>query len=133
MSNVASLLADPGATVAVVGATDHPGKYGGIVYRRMKALGYSTYAVNPTRATVDGDPCFPDLDSLPEAPTIVNFVVPPKVAIDVAHRAVELGYTNLWFQPGSEPSDVTPLTDRGADVLTQACIMVVARIATPAS
>lgn len=128
MSQVAQLLDEPDTSVAVVGATDEPGKYGGIVYRRLKAFGYEVFAVNPNRETVDGDTAYPDLTSLPAPPTIVNFVVPPEVGADVADQALRHGYLDLWFQPGA---DTPALTDRlraaGADVLTDACIMVRAR------
>jgi predicted CoA-binding protein len=128
MSQVALLMDEPDTSVAVVGATDEPGKYGGIVYRRLKSFGYKVYAVNPNRSEVDGDATYPDLASLPEAPTLVNFVVPPHVSAHVADQAVELGYLNLWFQPGAESRHLTEqLRAEGADVLTDACIMVRAR------
>ena len=129
MSQVDSLLQQPNTSVAVVGATDQPGKYGGIVYRRLKALGYTVFAVNPNRATVDGDPTYADLAALPEAPTIVNFVVPAEVGSLVADQALDLGYDRLWFQPGAESQSLTErLSAAGADVLTDACIMVRARL-----
>lgn len=128
VSQVDRLLDDPDASIAVVGATDEPGKYGGIVYRRLKALGYRVFAVNPNRRTVDGDPTFADLAALPERPTIVNFVVPSDVGVTVADQALRLGYLNLWFQPGAESPPLTErLSAEGADVLTDACIMVRAR------
>ena len=128
MSRFDSLLDDPSTSVAIVGATDHPHKYGGIAYRQLKALGYRVFAINPQRDTVDGDPAYPDLSSLPEAPDIVNFVVPARVGAAVADEALELGYTILWFQPGAESPALTQrLQDAGADVLTDACIMVRAR------
>lgn len=130
MSQVAQLLDDPSTTIAVVGATDDPHKYGGIVYRKMKALGYRVMAVNPNRTHVDRDVSYPDLESLPEAPSIVNFVVPSDVGARVAADAVRLGYTHLWFQPGAESAPLTErLTAAGAEVLTDACIMVRARFA----
>lgn len=123
-----ALLDDPSTSVAVVGATDEPGKYGGIAYRQLKSMGYRVFAVNPGRATVDGDPAYPNLQSLPDAPTIVNFVVPARVGSEVADEALELGYTNLWFQPGAESPALTErLEAAGANVLTDACIMVRAR------
>lgn len=128
MTPVDALLDDPNTSVAVIGATDDPGKYGGIAYRRLKAMGYRVFAVNPGRETVDGDPAYPDLKSLPAAPTIVNFVVPARVGSAVADEALELGYTNLWFQPGAESPALTErLEQAGANVLTDACIMVRAR------
>ena len=129
MSQVAALLDDPSTSIAVVGATDDPAKYGGVVYRRMKGLGYRVFAVNPNRESVDGDPAYPDLASLPETPTLVNFVVPPSVGAAVAEEAMGLGYTSLWFQPGAESDRLTRrLRDAGAEVLTDACIMVRGRV-----
>lgn len=123
-----SLLDDPSTSVAIVGATDDPHKYGGVAYRQLKALGYRVFAVNPGRDTVDGDPAYPDLASLPIAPDIVNFVVPPRVGAGVAAEAMDLGYTRLWFQPGAESPELTrSLREAGAEVLTDACIMVRAR------
>jgi uncharacterized protein len=128
MSRFDSLLDAADTSIAVVGATDDPHKYGGIAYRQLKTMGYAVFAVNPGRPTVDGDPAYPDLASLPEAPTIVNFVVPARVGSSVADQAMELGYTRLWFQPGAESPELTRrLVDAGAEVLTDACIMVRAR------
>ena len=128
MTRIDALLDDPTTSVAVIGATDEPGKYGGIAYRQLKAMGYRVFAVNPGRDTVDGDPAYPDLASLPDPPTIVNFVVPARVGSGVADQAIELGYTNLWFQPGAESPALTERLERaGANVLTDACIMVRAR------
>jgi uncharacterized protein len=128
MSRLDSLLDEPDTSIAVVGATDDPHKYGGIAYRQLKAMGYRVFAVNPGRTTVDGDHAYPDLAALPDAPTIVNFVVPAHIGTRVADEALALGYTKLWFQPGAESAPLTKrLIESGADVLTDACIMVRAR------
>ncbi len=78
MTDIATLLNEPETTVAVVGATDNPTKYGSVIYRDLKRKGYSVYPVNPNRTEVDGDEAYPTLDKLPESPTIVNIVVPPR-------------------------------------------------------
>ena len=41
MTDLTPLLGEPGASVAVIGATDHPTKYGGIIYRDLKRRGTS--------------------------------------------------------------------------------------------
>ncbi|NIQ54637.1 MAG: CoA-binding protein, partial [Gemmatimonadetes bacterium] len=51
--------------MAVVGATDSPDKYGGIIYRDLKRRGFRVFAVNPGRETVDGDPAYAGLADLP--------------------------------------------------------------------
>ncbi len=124
------LLADPGTTVAVVGATDSPGKYGGIIYRDLRDRGYAVVAVNPNRSVVAGDAAFPDLASLPEQPDIVNVVVPPSVGEEIVDQVVDLGWPSIWFQPGADGSRVVAKAhDAGLDVVAGDCVMVVARLA----
>jgi len=122
-------LTDPATTVAVVGATDDPAKYGGRIYRDLKAKGFVVYAVNPGRDIVDGDPCYPDLASLPAPPTIVDIVVPPPVTLRVLDECEELGLNTVWVQPGAENGEVMArLESGGFDYLAGGpCIMVETR------
>ena len=62
-------------------------------------------------------------------PDIVNFVVPPKIAIKVAQKAIELGITHLWFQPGSESGELEQLLRSKPNLkyLINSCIMVETR------
>ena len=106
MDPVSAALRDPHATIALVGANDDPGKYGSVIYRDLKAKGYDVYPVNPNRDTVDGDTAYASLADLPQAPSIVNFVVPPHVSLRVLEEANELGYKLVWLQPGSSSPEV---------------------------
>ena len=125
MDNITSLLAAPGASVALVGATDHPHKYGSIIYRDLKGKGFPIYAVNLHRTTVDGDPAYATLADLPVRPTVVNFVVPPDQTLAALEQARDLGYTDVWVQPGAESARVIEyLDDGGFNYLVGACIMV---------
>ena len=131
MTDIATLLNEPETTVAVVGATDNPMKYGSVIYRDLKRKGYSVYPVNPNRNEVDGDKAYPTLDKLPESPTIVNIVVPPSVTIRVLKKSLELGLKNVWLQPGAEsPESLAFLQEHGFNYLANACIMVESRLAT---
>jgi predicted CoA-binding protein len=128
MTDLTQLLASTDITIAVVGATDSPGKYGGIIYRDLKSLGYRVRAVNPNRKTVDGDECFPNLAALPERPDIIDVVVPPETGLEVAREAVSLGYQNIWLQPGAEgPALEEFLRTKKVHYLADSCIMVSGR------
>ncbi len=132
MTDLARLLHEPDASVAVVGATDDPSKYGSVIYRDLKAKGFEVYAVNPNRDTVDGDPAYPTLADLPVRPTVVNFVVPPDQTLRVLEQARDLGLTNVWIQPGAQSAEVHELIDEnGFNALVNACIMVRTRMARP--
>ncbi len=123
------MLRDPETTVAVVGATDDPAKYGSVIYRDLKRKGFAVRPVNPTRPSVDGDPTYATIGDLPAEPTIINIVVPPSVTIDVLRQAKDLGYMNVWLQPGAEnPAALTYLQEEGFTYLANACIMVQSRV-----
>lgn len=129
MNDIATLLNRDDTTVAVVGATDDPSKYGSVIYRDLKRKGYDVYPVNPNRETVDGDPAYPTLDALPHDPTIVNIVVPPNATLHVLKKAHELGLENVWVQPGAEsPEVMTYLQENGFNYLANSCIMVRSRM-----
>lgn len=131
MKDLTPLLAEPGTTIAVVGATDRPGKYGGIIYRDLKAKGFPVFAVNPYRDEVDGDPCWPSVKDLPEPATMAVLVVPAKRGLDVLADCAEAGVRYIWVQPGaSSPELVAALESGPFEWLADACVMVRARVAT---
>jgi predicted CoA-binding protein len=130
MNDLTPLLSQAGTSLAVIGATDHPTKYGGIIYRDLKAKGFPVFAVNPNRDTVDGDPCWPTVKDLPEKPTIVVFVVPARVGLRVLQDCAEAGLRNIWIQPGAlSPELRAALEASSFDWVAEACVMVRARVA----
>jgi predicted CoA-binding protein len=129
MKDILQLLEEPDTTVAVVGATDSPSKYGSVIYRDLKLKGFAIYPVNPNRTTVDGDPSFKRLEDIPEPPTIVNIVVHPEVTLQILQQCLEQGFTNVWLQPGAESPEVMAfLQNNDFNYLANACIMVASRL-----
>jgi acetyl-CoA synthetase len=80
-------------SVAVVGASERPGSYGGEALLNLERLGYRgrTFAVNPGRSVVHGVRCYPALEDLPEAPDAVVVAIPAGDAPDVVARASAMG------------------------------------------
>jgi len=132
VNDIVALLDRPDTVVAVVGATDHPAKYGGIIYRDLRAKGVTVRAVNPYRDTVAGDPCWRSLADLPEPPTIVNIVVPPTRTLAVLEECSRLGLKAVWIQPGAADDAVHRYLDESdLTALVDACIMVPHLTRTP--
>jgi predicted CoA-binding protein len=131
MKDIVQLLDEPDVTIAVVGATDNSSKYGRVIYRDLKNKGYAVYPVNKQREMVDGDPAFSTMADLPVTPTIINIVVPPEETTIVLRQCLELGFMNVWVQPGAEsPGVLTMLQENGFNYLANACIMVESRLQT---
>lgn len=128
---VSQRLRDGDPLIAIVGATDSPGKYGGVIYRDLKRKGYRVVGINPSRDTVDGDEAYGSLTDLSEEPGIVNVVVPPPRTLHVLDEVAAMDDVAVWIQPGAADDAVRDrVRDLGLDALIDACIMVETRSRT---
>ncbi len=110
---------------AVVGASRDPSRYGYKVLVALRRAGYRAYAVNPNADEVAGERAYPSLTALPEAPDVVDTVVPPAVTARAVEEAAGLGVTRIWMQPGSESDEAIELAEaRGMKVVHHACAML---------
>lgn len=77
-------------SVAVIGASNRPGKVGTSLFRNILKAGFRgvAYPVNPSWKSVSGVRCYPDIASLPEAPELGVVIVP---APQVGEVIEELG------------------------------------------
>ncbi|MEE9473453.1 MAG: CoA-binding protein [Acidimicrobiia bacterium] len=129
MRDILSLLEEPGTTIALVGATDNESKYGHTIFLDLKRKGYRVYPVNLRRDTVQGEKAYSKLADIPEPPTIVNFVIPPRFTLHVLKQCLELGLMNVFIQPGAESPEVMEFVqENGFNYLANACIMVESRL-----
>lgn len=68
-------------SVAIIGASEDPGRIGGRPIAAMLKAGYAgrILPVNPKRDTVQGLPCYASVDDLPEAPEAALIAVPARL------------------------------------------------------
>jgi uncharacterized protein len=93
-------------SLAVVGVSRNPNKYGNKIFRQLKASGYEVYAINCAASSVEGQPCYPSLAELPVKVGGVVSVVPPEQTRQIADDAIQLGIHHIWMQPGAESDTV---------------------------
>ena len=98
--------------IAVVGVSDKRETGCNMSYKKFKRAGYQVYAVNPRISTFDGDPCYPDLKSLPEKPEAVFILASPKVTDMIVQQCVELGVKHVWMHcmMGTKPGLATSMS-----------------------
>ncbi len=114
------------STVAIVGASRNPNKWGYKVFKILleKYPDLKAYPVNPNADAILGVKAFPNLKSLPEKPDMVITVVPPKITEKVVVEAVDLGVKLIWMQPGSESDKaIRYAQDHGVRVLHGVCFI----------
>ncbi len=120
-----NILKNSSITIAIVGATDHPEKFGSIIYRNLKRKGYHVVPVNPSRTSVHGDPCFASVADLPVKPDIVNFVTQPEITLRVLNECLSRNLMNVWIQPGAANAEVILfLKAHSFNWLANECIMI---------
>src|SRR5918999_4674137 len=77
-------------SIAVVGASERPGSYGGEALLNLRRLGFRgpVHGVNPRRREAHGFPCVPSVTDLPQAPDGVVVAIP---AAEVPWAVQEIG------------------------------------------
>jgi predicted CoA-binding protein len=98
--------------IAVVGVSDQRETGCNLSYKKFKATGYQVSAVNPRITTYDGDPCYPDLKSIPEKPDAVFILANPKVTEQIVRQCVDLGIKHVWMHcmMGTKPGLATSMS-----------------------
>ena len=113
--------------IAVTGVSRNPKGHGSnVVYSRLRDRGYEVFAVNPNTEQVEGDPCYPDLRSIPGGVDAVVIATRPELAEATMSECAELGIKHAWmhrsFGPGSVSATATGYGRRhGIEVIDGGC------------
>jgi predicted CoA-binding protein len=95
--------------IAVTGVSRTPGGHGSnVVYQRLRDRGYKVFPVNPNAHEVEGDPCFPDLRSIPGGVDAVVIGTRPEIAETTMRECAELGIRHVWMHRGPGAGSVSP-------------------------
>jgi predicted CoA-binding protein len=121
MSEIDTLVKDFLAqkTIAVVGVSDQRETGCNLAYRKFKQNGYTVSAVNPRITSFEGDPCYPDLKSIPDTPAAVFILTKPEVTEQIVEQCVELGIKHVWMHcmMGTKPGLVASMTSVSQDAV----------------
>ena len=122
-------LKDKNNLIALVGASNDRNKYGNKILLDLLSKNYNVVPINQKEDTIAGLKAYTKVQDLPSRPSIINFVVPPEIGLDITKELVEEGYNHFWYQPGAESEDLTNLlTQKNKDFIDDKCIMVVTRL-----
>ena len=94
--------------VAVTGVSRAPKQHGSnTVYKRLRERGYDVFAINPNAETVEGDPAYPDLRSVPGGVDAVVIGTRPERADETMRECAELGIKQVWMHRGPGAGSVS--------------------------
>jgi uncharacterized protein len=108
--------------IAVVGVSDRRDTGCNSNYQKFKKAGYTVFAINPRIQTFDGDPCYPDLHSLPQKPDGVFILAKPAVTEAIVQQCADLGIRHVWMHCmlGTKPGLGGSMTSVSAAALENA-------------
>jgi uncharacterized protein len=114
-------------TLALVGLSRGGRKFGNVIFRELKAKGYTVFPVHPDAGAIEGERCWPDLGSLPQQVGGVVIVVPPAATEKVVEDVRRAGIARVWMQQGSESKKaISYCHENGIRVVQRECILMFA-------
>ena len=127
IENIKEFLQQP--HIAVVGVSrkgDIPANH---IYQKMKAEGYDVKPVNPNAEEVEGDPCYPDLESLPEKPEAVMLASTPGVSLKMVQQCIDNQVALVWMHQGIGKGSYSRRAEKkleasGIKVISRGCPMM---------
>lgn len=111
--------------IAVVGHSDQPYRTSYQIAHYLRRVGYTVYPVNPEVATIDGQPCYPSLASVPAPIDIVNVFRRPEYLAGVVEEAIATKAKAVWAQVGVESDEAAAKAKAaGLPLVMDMCIKV---------
>jgi predicted CoA-binding protein len=93
-------------TVAIIGASADPSKFGNKSIHAHQRAGYEVYPVNPKEESIEGLKCYKSILDVPVALNRISLYLPPGVAVKVLDDIAKKGCQELWVNPGVESPEL---------------------------
>ncbi len=99
------------------------------IYRKLRDSGYEVFPTNPNAEMVEGDPCYPNLKSIPGGVDAVVVATHPDVSEQVVRECAEIGVSRVWlhrsFGEGSvSDSAIEVARENGVTIIPGWCPMM---------
>lgn len=118
--------------IAVMGVSRDHSRHpvGNLIYRRLKDSGHDVFAVNPHMESFEGQPCFPDLKSIPGGVEGAVIITRPEATEQIVRDCSEAGVRRVWMHQGMgggssvSPEAVEYCRQHDIGVIAGACPMM---------
>ena len=95
--------------IAIVGASRSGNKFGNTAAKELKERGYEVFYVHPEASDIDGQPAYPNLETVKEKAQSVWISVSAEQGADVLRDAAKAGLTRVWLQQGADSPELLKL------------------------
>ena len=102
-------MTQPPKTVAIIGASTDPRKFGNRALRAFRRQGYTVIPINPKEAQVEGLKSYRSVLDVPGSIDMATFYVPPEIGQRVIAEVAQKRIPEVWLNPGSESDELIRL------------------------
>ena len=127
MSDIPTLrrILNDNKTIAVVGLSGNWYRPSFFAAKYMQEHGYRIIPVNPNYREILGEPCYPDLASIPEPVDIVDVFQRAETTPGYTRQAVEIGAKVVWLQLGIRSEESKQITtEAGLEFVMDRCVKI---------
>ncbi len=93
-------------TVAVIGASNAPDKFGNKAVRAYLRRGWTVYPVTPNEKEVEGLKTYASITDIPGPVERATLYLAPQLGIDVLEGVKAKGVKELYVNPGAESEEL---------------------------
>jgi predicted CoA-binding protein len=112
-------------TVAVVGLSPNPERPSHQVASYLQKVGYQIIPVNPGYAEILGQPCYPDLSSVPILVDIIDIFRKTETVEPIVREAIAISAKLIWMQQGIVNEPAARLAEEaGLTVVMDRCLKI---------
>ena len=109
------------SSIAIIGASSDPKKFGNKAVRAFVRQGWTVYPVNPRESHIEGMPAFKSIAEVPGRPDLVSVYLPPPVLLKELPAIAARGCDELWLNPGTASAEVLAAAEQLGLKVIQAC------------
>mgnify|MGYP001544167845 CR=1 FL=1 len=112
-------------TIAIVGLSDNDSRDSYKVAKYLKEKGFTIVPVNPSKQRILGEPCYPDLLSIPMPVDIVDVFRKTEAIPGIADEALQIRPKVFWLQLGLTHNETAKkLRCEGIQVIQSRCLKI---------
>jgi predicted CoA-binding protein len=83
--------------IAVAGVSATRSLPGSLIYHKLKETGHEVVAILPGTTSYEGDPCYPDVGSIPGGVDGLVIATRPELCTALVQQAVDAGVPRVWM------------------------------------
>lgn len=112
-------------TIALVGVSENPKKFGNIVYHTLLNQKRNVIPVNPNHDSIGNNKCYRNIKEINPKPDSVIIITPKEISLSAAEEALEIGVKNIWINQGSNSPELSEFVEnKFENIVNNKCIFM---------